>query len=633
MATVTLTPLHYYQVDENFSVTEIDPTTKKVQDQKKSVVVEFAYANSFKHGHITNMAFSLSGRSGDDDFSIYKTESAVAPAIGETILPNKRNSPCFTRLSGANEFNFLDSFPYGYSTFLLWIDPGYTNTSFSFRSLTLTLTYTTGSFMTASMSPKTGFLDPTKAKTFTFSVGTSTTVLSRYAAVSGTLHYKLTSAVSYTDLPMTFSGTPYTFTLPANTLAGASEYSIYATITGDDGTTADTAVGTFSTVDGLPQVTPIAPKNAITEGEALFQWSYYNEKGTQQYAYEIAYSANGGALQYPTGKVVSNANSALLTIPEAGTIAWKIKAWNQDNVASDWSDPISFINQVPPNAPTIVDIMHAGRPTIYWSAANQIAYQVEVYENDVLVYNSGEVYSADQSHNLKHFLPDGAYEFRVKIFNTLGMSSPWSSDDYQQSFSGLPDIVFTAEPEDDGVVITLTPDATYSHYYLQRNGTIIAELTESTYLDRFAGGVEVYTIIGVTATEASAFASQTVEYMPTNTTIKTEDGRTIDASKRWTQRIVASKAVTPEVGVFSYIGASRPEVIASKMRTIRYTFGFFDQDRIAEDLLGTDVFYSDIYGNAEWCRITAVTRTEAWYGNETALELTGVLHDEEIDVA
>lgn len=639
MATITLTPAHYYQARSGI-ITSIDPSSKRFDVENYGVLMEFSIPAALKHAKILDGQISLSGVSGDQYryFQVCKAKND-SYAIGDEVHVG---STIFwgNWYDGTVTAEGEDSPPFGYAAgttkFFLWMESygtqGSAHSQGTFTGFSYKFTYQSTPSLAASMMPSTGFINRAAAKTFTFSTRADFRIMVQYTAVSGTLHYKAAGAGSYTDLPMVFADTPYTFDLPANTLAGGTQYEIYATIVADDGSTADTAFGTFSTEDGLPQVTPVAPKNAITEGSALFQWSYYNEKGTQQYAYEIAYTANGGAVQYPTGKVVSNAGSALLSIPEAGTIAWKIRAWNQDDVASDWSDPITFINRIPPSAPTIVDITHAGQPTIYWSAANQIAFQVEVYEDDTLVYNSGEIYSADQSHKIRQFLPDGSYVFRVKILNTFGMSSPWSSADYQQSFSGLPEIVFTAEPAPGGVLITLTPDAAFSRYFLQKNGKTIAELTESTYLDRFVSGTIIYTIVGLTATEAAAFASQEVLYEVTSTTIKTEDGQTIDCSKRWIQRINPQKSVSPEFGLFSYLGASRPVIITSKQRDIRFSFAFADHDRIAESLIGKDLYYSDIFGNAEWTQITAISRSDVWYGDETVLELTAILHDEEIEI-
>lgn len=634
MATVTLTPLHYYQLDGNQVVTAIDPTSKAVKADNKIMLIEFAYANTFRHKYITNMSFSFSGGSGNRDYTVWGTSVKEAPSIGD-MARYYAGDIIYEHMGGSSNFYFLSNFAPGYPSFFLAMDSAYTNTNFTFSSLTLTLTYTTADILGVSMSPTTGFIDPAQSKTFTATAkkrSGASDPMQWFSLASGVLHYKKTDDESYTDISQIFTGTPNTIELPANSLVPGSTYDIYLSVTGDDGATADSAVGSFTTVDGTAVATPVSPKNTLEQGTVRLIWNYYNERGTRQYAYEIKYTVNGGSEVFPTGKVVSQDTETTITIPTAGTVAWSVRAYNQDDVAGNWSEAITFVNAVPPSPPVISDVSHQGRPVVSWICADQVAFQAQALSNDEVVYDSGTIYSGAQQYQLEKFLPDGSYVFRVRIFNSLGYSSDWAEVNYDQAFPGLPDITLTAEGQADGIAVSFTPDVAYAAYYLERNGKVIAEVPGGSYIDLFPGASNIYTLIAVTSEGYTKFSEKEISYIPETTTIKTADGRQIDASKRWTQRIAASKAVSPEVGVFSFIGASRPEVIASKMRTIRYTFGFYDQDRIAEDLIGQDIFYSDIYGNADWCQITAITRTDGWYGNETALELTAVLHDEEITI-
>lgn len=70
-----------------------------------------------------------------------------------------------------------------------------------------------------------------------------------------------------------------------------------------------------------------------------------------------------------------------------------------------------------------------------------------------------------------------------------------------------------------------------------------------------------------------------------------------------------------------YLGASVPEHVFAKMRTKRYSFAFFDPDRIGSELLGETVYYADQFGNGDWCAIISVSRSDEWIGDDTALEL------------
>lgn len=632
MPTVTLTPLHYYQLNSEGIVTAIDPERKKIKYTQNTILIEFSYANTFRYKLISGLAFSLSGRSGSDDFSIYRSSRDTAPAVGEKANYTRGNI-VFDRKGGTDNFRSLYGFTAGYSTFFVKMDSVYTNTDFSFSSLTMTLTYESDNQLAISMSPTTGYLNPAVANDFTLTAYSSGHPLQNFSLKSGTIKYKLSSASSYTTISKTFSGKPYTITIPANTLAAESTYTIYATGLADDSSSSgESGTGSFVTNDGDAIGTPVSPKNTVERGDVLFVWSYFNERGTAQHAAEIRYKIGANGNYVYNGKTVTSSTSKRITISVAGTIYWSVRTWNSSDVGGAWSDDISFENVVPPSAPTITSISQEGRPTLSWISAGQIAFQVQALRDSEIYYDSGVVYSGAQSYRTKTFIPDGSYIFRVRVYNSYGYSSEWSSINYTQDYSGLPTVPFSAETIPDGVILRITPNSAYANYYIRRNGTLIALMSGSSYTDRFPSAENVYTLIAVTNSGQTKFEEIEVTYVPKSTSIKTADGTKLEASRRWAQRIKPSKSVTPEFELYPFIGAERPEIVVSKMRNIRYSFGFYDELRIAETLIGRDLFYSDIFGNAEWCQVTSVTRSDEWFGNETVLELTAILHDEEIDI-
>ena len=632
MATVTLTPLHYYQLNSQGIVESIDPATKKIKYTQNTILLEFSYANAFRYKLISGMTFSLTGRSGSDNFSIYRSSRDTAPTVGEKANYTRGNI-VFDRKGGTDNFRSLYGFTAGYSTFLVKMDSVYTDTDFSFSSLTMTLTYATDNQLAISMSPTTGYLNPAVANDFTVTAYSSGHPLQNFSLTSGTIKYKLSSASSYTTISKSFSGKPYTITIPANTLTAESTYNIYVTGLADDSSSSGASgTGSFVTNDGDAIGTPVSPKNTLERGDVLFVWSYYNERGTAQHAAEIRYKVGSSGSYVYTGKTVTSQTSKRITVPSAGTIYWSVRCWNSSDVGGSWSSDISFENAIPPTAPAITSISTAGRPTLSWISANQIAFQVQALRDSEVFYDSGVIYSGAQSYQTKTFIPDGSYLFRVRVYNSYGYSSEWSSINYNQDSSSLPTVPFSSAIIPEGVNLTITPNSAYANYYLMRNGTMIAKLNGSAFIDEFPSAENVYTLIAVTSAGLAKFEEIEVKYLPSSTLIKTADGAKIEASRRWTQRIKPSKSVSPEFELYSFIGANRPEIVVSKMRNIRYSFGFFDEHRIAETLIGRDLFYSDIFGNAEWCQITSITRSDEWFGNETVLELTAVLHDEEIEI-
>lgn len=633
MATVTLTPSNYYQ-GVNGIITAINPSRKYVQVDSTGatnyyVYAEFNIPSNIKHVLVTDNQIKVTGCVARFRYTCRQAYYSGNISVGDRLTNSGKIISKNSWSSLGDEYERVSSIS-GLSSTKFYVILGATYVEIDdrnyFENCTLTLTYsTTTSKPTITMSPTSGWIDRTKPFDFRVSLGGVSDMLMQYKAISSELFYRSTGA--YTSLPYDDA---YNVSVPANTFSTGGTYEIYTTTTLDDNSTLSTDIGTFSTVDGTAVVTPISPSNEITRGSATFTWSYFNERGTQQYAYELSYRVNGGTWVYPTGKVVSSDQTVTLAIESAGTVEWSVRAYNQDDVAGEWSSYLSFINYVPPSPPTIVSVTHTGRPVISWAAADQIAYEVKVEgESDNTVYTSGQIYSGNQSHKVEEYLPEGSYTFYVRIVSVLGLASDWATTNYTQSFD-LSAPVFTLTDVPDGVQIAVEASAQFTKYYILRNGELIGSTT-GTFTDQFSAGEVVYTVIGVTANDESAFATQTINHRVLTTTLKMEDGTVINASRRWNQRISPTKSVEPEFGLFSYIGASRPEIITSKMRNVRYGFGFHDVNRIAETLIGQPLFYSDIFGNADWVQITAISRTDVWYGNETTLELTVVLHDEDID--
>ena len=184
------------------------------------------------------------------------------------------------------------------------------------------------------INPSNSFLDRTKANTFSLSADPNYKTFHIIEIESGTYHYKLSSASTYSNV--NFSGS--SFTIPANTLANSSQYNIYATAVTSSGTTSDTNVGDFTTVDVKGEVTAISPKNVVTQGNITFDWDYSAPTGTQQFAYDLDISYdNGTSWENIANHVVSSNPTSNQTISTSGTIYWRVRGYNQSNIPSDYS--------------------------------------------------------------------------------------------------------------------------------------------------------------------------------------------------------------------------------------------------------------------------------------------------------
>jgi hypothetical protein len=276
------------------------------------------------------------------------------------------------------------------------------------------------------------------------------------------------------------------------------------TCTVDDGTTADSNVVQIVTTDKAAVATPIAPVYEVVYGSAVFEWSYSNEGGNPQYAYDIETSTDNSTFSIVLSHIItSSTKSSSVSFDTAGVYYWKVRAYNQDDVAGDWSESKSFTSVIPPTAPTITSVKYSGRPTVSWSAADQIAYRVVIDG----IYDSLPVYSTEKSHLINTYIPNGNYTIKVAIYNQYGLISDWATFSYSQNFTTY-DFTFTVTQQEGYNEILINQNSKFAFYYILRDGIVIANITGNYFKDYFCCGLCNYTVRGITLNDY--FTDETV---------------------------------------------------------------------------------------------------------------------------
>lgn len=472
-----------------------------------------------------------------------------------------------------------------------------------------------------------GYLDRTVANQITFGT-TKQNTDSQYVVTGGTLYYKLKSASSYSSIRFTGNAC----TIPANTLQQSQYYDAYANLTCDDNASCTLTITDLNTHDAVGTAVAVSPVNTVIYGEGDFVWSYSNDTGSKQYAYDLQVSYNNGSSWTTVKNHIVTANTSVhVTGISAGNVLWRVRSYNQDNTASAWSNSLSIVSNAPPNPPVIGNITGNGRITVSWSVQDQVAYQVKIRLGGVDIYDSGIVYSSQRDHFVNQYLQNDDYEVGVRVFNAFGKSSDYAFVPFSQ-VTELSDLEAgaSADPGGSGVIISASmPNAVL--FYLIRDGVLVAQFTE-TYIDRYANGRIHYAVIGVDAEDRFARVGFDFEYRVQSNRLVMKDGEIFSVDLRWND--VPSMSQSTEAKYYSaeYLGASVPEHIFAKMRTKRIQVAFYDMGN-AEAMLGRTVFYADVYGNGFWCVPVSVTRSDAWYGNETVLNLEMTNGGEEIEYA
>ena len=459
----------------------------------------------------------------------------------------------------------------------------------------------------------------------------------QYEWTSATVYYKASSDVAYQSTAGTLSGSWSDVTISTGlTLSDGVTYDIYITAVADDGSTATTPVAQFTTTDAAAVATCISPSGTFTNGEVTFIWSHSTEYGTPQYAYDLQYSNNNGS-SWTTVKSheVTQQTFDSVTLTDAGVYLWRVRTYNSNDVVGEWAEA-TFVNNAPASPPTNVLVNTKGRPTVSWASSSQSAYQVQFLLGDSVAYDSGAVYTSEMSHFVNQYFNDTrSYVVRVRIYNALGEISEWAETGYQQS--SVNDVHFTVEGT-NGATITIIPDNAFVKYYILRNGKLIGETANDIFTDPFAIGLTNYSVVGVTSDDQSDIQSLGYRVTYDHAYIITQNGEQFLINKRVDNAYEIQTSNEADINKANFIGDGFPTHYPSNMRLKSFTVTFFDDQNIAESLLGSLVFYADNFGNGGWCMVTVYDKTDNFvkngrgiYGNEVSLTLEVTNYDDSIE--
>lgn len=267
---------------------------------------------------------------------------------------------------------------------------------------------------------------------------------------------------------------------------------------------------TINLEDAIPQAIPVSPvgESVDKNSQTVFRWSHVISTGSAQTKAELQKSTDGTtwtALATVTG--AENSYTAPAGTFNLGVNFWRVRTYNADNVAGEWSGAAQFICIGAPDAPIVTVAGTHPRPVATWQANGQLAYQVEIDG----VYSSGTYYGTDKTWTAPMYLADGEHIVRVRVQNEYAMWSPWGSAALQVANTAGPAINLMAEAGD---TVRLFWSAAggyhYNFYLIYRNGKLIAKTTEHTCTDLRSIGSVSYQVRGCFAASSNYRLSNTM---------------------------------------------------------------------------------------------------------------------------
>ncbi len=414
---------------------------------------------------------------------------------------------------------------------------------------------------------------------------------------SAVLYFKTNNESSWHQ--QSVSGAQQYCDVAANTFtAGCVTLDWYVVAVANTGTKATSAKITVSTKDARSTPVAISPAGEYLDDAVqgiTFIWAHANITGTAQCGWELSYSIDSGASYLVLAKADNAANryeASAGTFP-SGVIYWRIRTKNTDNEFGDYSGAAIFAIRRAPVAPVISYYDSKPLAKMRWQAKEQDGYEVAVDGISLGVrYGTGKEWQSDA------VLTDGKHTLQVRIYNTYGDVSPWSSCEI--NVQNQPGAALAVYAEGRWGEVLLRWDA--DNGYILRDGELIAKAEGGTYTDRTSAAahqyiVRVFDAEGYYTDSAPVLAAPSVPYAA----IGLRDGTDWLAMKYATSYQNYSKAVSLGGSYQQYWGKERPVWHDAGNRVVTHTISHAckreEELLVLRSLAGQEVIYKDRDGH------------------------------------
>lgn len=359
-------------------------------------------------------------------------------------------------------------------------------------------------------APASGYIDLSKDNIFGFDFEQKLDEpsITPLAVKSFTLQLREHGQTEITSINVTtWAGDTPNATVPAGTISGESiDWRVIAKTNANQTLTSDWM--TLSVEDVPPVAWPISPKDVVVDGskDQIFIWGHASSTGTAQSKTDLQKSTDGST--WTTLATVTGA-ARQWTCP-AGTLTssikyWRVRTYNADGVAGEWSDAAQIVVIAAPTAPSIQIKSTGPRPSISWQTSEQEAYQVELDGK----LSGGTHYGTEKTWTSPAYLADGSHTVRVRVQNQYGMWSDWGAA--ALPVTNTPGASITLSVQASSVAdLSWQTSGSYDFYLVYRNGKPIAKLTQTQYTDELSSGSTTYQVRGCYADSSNYGLSSAV---------------------------------------------------------------------------------------------------------------------------
>ena len=332
------------------------------------------------------------------------------------------------------------------STSITWRVRGYNSDSVA--GAWSELSFATIDALTSShpTSPRNGIsLDETQPISFWWS--TSNELGSQPAGAE--LQWATSSSEAAYQALGTVMGPSNTFTAPANTFPGSVIYWRVRSIN-QSGAAGPWGNANFTTRDTPSVAVPVSPIGTIENADSaiLFVWDASNDSGSAPTGADVQISYDGDVWT----TLGTTDGTTRLIVPggtiNAGIVYWRVRSYNRNHYAGDWSNPVSFAAYA---APKVLGLFSDGMPftTFTWQVDGQVAYELHVDGKSYGPYFDAGM----RSFTLPEPLADGEHTASLRAQNKYALWSIWYPVSFTTQSSASVSLTLTA---DSGVDVALT---------------------------------------------------------------------------------------------------------------------------------------------------------------------------------
>jgi hypothetical protein len=297
-------------------------------------------------------------------------------------------------------------------------------------------------------------------------------------------------------------------TVPANTFASqAIEWRV--TLTSNAGISSEPSPWyELSTVDSISTALPVYPVDTViaAQDDNYFIWNHVIDTGTPQTKFDLQYKTETGDWAYLAQGVIGDTTGYLVPANtfSPGLLSWRVRTYNSDGAAGNWSIPAIFTVRGKPAPPSISGFTETPQPFISWQSAEQEAYQVRIGD-----WTSDIIFGTRKNFTYHEFLNDGEVRLSVRIQNLWGEWSNWAN--VNALITNIPrgNIALTSSGRTHND-LRWKADGSSNMFLIYRNGIKIGAAKDLHFRDNLATGKHKYFVRGTDGTGYYALSNEIV---------------------------------------------------------------------------------------------------------------------------